>query len=231
MASRLREYSVEMRTDRMLVRKGAEANLYLEKWHGLEVIEKKRLPKRYRVAKLDSKIRQFRTVREARLIHDAKSAGVPTPTIYSVDLGNATIIMEHIRGARVKEALDSLDHNARKAICYRIGRLIGRLHNAGIIHGDLTTSNIIVSNSRIVLLDFGLGEHSENLEERGVDLLLMKRAFQSAHYKYSKECFGALLEGYAEEAGSEASKEVVRRLRDVERRGRYVSRKVAPEGV
>jgi len=220
-----------MRTDKMLVRKGAEANLYLEKWHGLEVIEKKRLSKRYRVAKLDSRIRQFRTVREARLIHDAKCAGVPTPTIYSVDLDNATIVMEHIRGARVKEALDSLNHDGRKTLCHRIGRLIGRLHNAGIIHGDLTTSNIIISNNRIVFLDFGLGEHSENLEERGVDLLLMKRAFQSAHYKYSKECFGALLEGYAKEVGSEASKEVVRRLRDVERRGRYVSRKVAPEGV
>jgi Kae1-associated kinase Bud32 len=105
--------------------------------------------------------------------------------------------------------------------------MIGRLHNAGIIHGDLTTSNIIVSKKRIVFIDFGLGERSESLEERAVDLLLVKRAFHSAHYKYSKECLASLFKGYEKIMGHEISINVQKRLRDVERRGRYVSRKIA----
>jgi len=109
--------------------------------------------------------------------------------------------------------------------------LIGRLHNRGIIHGDLTTSNMILtSNGKVFFVDFGLGEQSEELEIRGVDLHLMKRALQSTHYKYAKECFDAVMEGYAETVGKEPAKNVLEKIQEIERRGRYVAERKEGEG-
>jgi len=91
-----------------LIRKGAEANLYLANWHGKEVIIKKRIQKKYRIKALDEKIRLYRTVHEAQIMHEAKKAGVATPTIFFIDDFEKTIIMEYIKGDRVKELLDFL---------------------------------------------------------------------------------------------------------------------------
>jgi TP53 regulating kinase-like protein len=101
--------------------------------------------------------------------------------------------------------------------------LIGRLHNNGIIHGDLTTSNMILTPfGKIYLVDFGLGEYSNDLEIRGVDLHLMKRALQSTHYKFAKECFDSVTTGYVETVGREAASKVIGKIQEIERRGRYV---------
>ena len=205
-----------------LIRKGAEADLYLEDWYGLKIIRKVRKTKAYRLPSLDFEIRRGRTSHEAQIMHDAKLIGVPTPTIYLVDMGATTIFMEYIEGIRVKEALNDLSSSERESLCKVLGHLIGRLHRKGIIHGDLTTSNMIVSeNGKVSLIDFGLSEYSEELEKRGVDLLLMKRALQSTHYAYARECFNAVIDGYAREMGSEVAREVVERVEEIEKRGRY----------
>lgn len=208
----------------MLIKKGAEASLFLEKWHNRKVIMKRRLQKKYRVLELDEEIRSYRTIHEPQIIHKAKRAGVPTPTIFMVDIAEATIIMEFIRGKQVKQVLDDLSSEERHRLCLLIGRLIGRLHNRGIIHGDLTTSNMILTpNGRVVFVDFGLSEHSTELEARGVDLHLMKRAFQSTHYRHAKESFDTVMEGYAEALGTKAAGDVLRKTKDIEKRGRYIS--------
>ena len=208
----------------MIIKKGAEANLYLEEWHDRKVIMKRRLPKRYRIQELDEEIRSQRTIHEPHLIHKAKEAGVPTPTIFMVDVAEANIIMEYVDGKQVKQVLNDLPPEERLRLSRHIGGLIGRLHKRGIIHGDLTTSNMILtSHGKVVFVDFGLGERSKELETRGVDLHLMKRAFQSTHYKYAKECFEAVMEGYAEVVGEEEAKNVLEKIREIERRGRYVS--------
>ena len=208
-----------------LLKQGAEANLYLENWHGFKVILKKRLPKKYRIQELDSMIRKLRTIREVQLIHDAKLIGVSTPLLYSVDLEKKTIIMKHIEGLRVKEALNAPDFLEKEKLCFNVGNLIGKLHNAGIMHGDLTTSNMILSKDKIFLLDLGLGEHSTDLEDRGVDLLLIKRALQSEHCIFFKKGFNALIAGYQEVVGDKAAKEVTKRLKEIESRGRYMLRR------
>jgi TP53 regulating kinase-like protein len=155
-------------------------------------------------------------------MHEAKLAGVPTPTIYSVDVAATTIVMEYIEGTRIKETLNDLSSKKRDGLCRLLGRLVGRLHRKGIIHGDLTTSNMIVSKSgKIFFIDFGLAEYSEEVEKRGVDLLLMKRALQSTHYAYARECFDAAIKGYAKEMTDEATGEVVKRVKEIENRGRY----------
>jgi len=208
----------------LLVKKGAEASLYLAHWHGRKVMMKKRLPKKYRLLELDEQIKTYRTTHEPQLIHEAKKAGVSTPTIFLVDIKNATIIMEFIEGKQVKQLLSEVSKSERQCLCFRIGELIGRLHKCGIIHGDLTTSNMILnSEGKIFFVDFGLGEKSKELEARGVDLHLMKRALQSTHFRFAKECFDTVIEGYSKVLGSETAKNVLDKIKEIERRGRYIA--------
>jgi TP53 regulating kinase-like protein len=207
-----------------LIKKGAEASLFLEDWHDRRVIMKKRLPKKYRLSQLDEQIKAYRTVHEPQLIHRAKEAGVPTPTIFLVDTKNSTIIMECIEGKQVKQVLNSFETEKRLDLCRHIGESIGQLHIQGIIHGDLTTSNMILTPyEKVFFVDFGLGEYSRELEIRGVDLHLMKRAFQSTHFRFAEECFEAVMEGYAKTVGKETAKEVLEKIKEIERRGRYVA--------
>ena len=214
-----------LRDDSMvLIKKGAEASLYLEEWHSRKVIMKRRLPKKYRIPELDLMIRSQRTMHEPHLIHNAKEAGVPTPTIFMVDVAEANIIMEFVEGKQVKEVLDNVPAEERLSLCILIGQMIGRLHNHGIIHGDLTTSNMILTpHGKVVFVDFGLSERSIELEPKGVDLHLMKRTLHSTHYKHAKESYKAVMEGYAESVGTEETKKVIAKIREIEKRGRYVA--------
>jgi len=208
----------------LLVKKGAEASLYLADWHGRKVMMKKRLPKKYRLSELDEQIKTYRTIHEPQLIHQAKKTGVPTPAIFLVDVKNATIIMKFIEGNQVKQLLSEVSTSERQHLCFKIGELIGRLHKNGIIHGDLTTSNMILnSEGKIFFVDFGLGEKSKELEARGVDLHLMKRALQSTHFRFAKECFDTVIEGYSKVLGSETAKNVLDKIRQIEKRGRYIA--------
>ncbi|MGQ9720846.1 MAG: KEOPS complex kinase/ATPase Bud32 [Candidatus Jordarchaeum sp.] len=203
----------------MLYRKGAEAYLYLEEWYDRKVIIKRRVSKAYRVQELDEKLRKERTVKEAKLLSDARKAGVPTPMIYFIDMDNTTIIMDFIQGPQVKTAIQTMKEQEKKSIFRNIGSLIGRLHNAGIIHGDLTTSNMILQDSNIYFVDFGLGDYSVAVEDQGVDLHLMNRALQSTHYAYAEKGFKVVLEGYQKTMYK--SDEVVERMYAIEKRGRY----------
>lgn len=214
----------------VLIKKGAEANLYLTNWHGRTVILKKRLPKKYRQAALDNQIRTYRTIHEPQLMHEAKKAGVPTPIIFLVDVKSATIIMEYIDGKQIKQLLSEVSETERRQLCLRIGRLVGKLHGSGVIHGDLTTSNMILtSNDKIFFVDFGLGDKTEELEARGVDLHLMKRALQSTHFRFATECFDSVIKGYADVLGVETSKSVLDKIREIEKRGRYVAERKEKE--
>jgi len=213
----------EMKTS-VLIKKGAEASLYLAKWHGRKVVMKKRLPKKYRLSRLDEQIRTYRTAHEPRLMHEAKKAGVPTPIIFLVDMKKATIIMEFVDGKQVKQLLDEVSESQRRQLCLKIGELIGRLHKHGIIHGDLTTSNMILdTDGKIFFVDFGLGEKTSELEARGVDLHLMRRALESTHFRFAEECFNAVIEGYSKVLGDNVTKKVLDKIGEIERRGRYIA--------
>jgi TP53 regulating kinase-like protein len=207
-----------------LVAKGAEADLWLDPdWNGVRALLKRRGEKKYRNPALDREIRRSRTIREASIIHRAKEAGVPTPVIYQVDLESATIVMEFVDGDRVRDIVDSLEENERRSLFRLIGVMAGRLHGAGIVHGDLTTSNIIRTPDRIVFIDFGLSEVSRETEKRGVDLNLMQRMLTSTHFRHTGELFAAFQEGYRSALGAEAG-EALERMEEIARRGRYVER-------
>jgi TP53 regulating kinase-like protein len=207
-----------------LLKKGAEASLFLAIWHGRKVIVKARFPKKYRPAELDAKIRCYRTTHEPQLMHEAKRAGVPTPTIFRVDMKDAAITMEFVEGKQVKQVLAGVSKKERLELCTKIGELIGKMHKHGVIHGDLTTSNMILSGEgKIFLVDFGLGEKNNELEARGVDLHLMKRALQSTHYQFAEECFKSVMAGYSGVVGVGEAEKVFEKIREIERRGRYVA--------
>jgi TP53 regulating kinase and related kinases len=211
-------------TERTLLKKGAEASLFLADWHGRRVVFKTRLPKKYRPEKLDVTIRTYRTVHEPQLMNEAKKAGVPTPTIFLVDVKNATIVMEHVNGKQVKQLLGTFSTKEREDVCVMVGDLIGKLHRHGVIHGDLTTSNMILNtDKKIFFVDFGLGEKNGEVEAKGVDLHLMKRALQSTHYQFAEECFDAVTKGYTSVLGEDKAKDVLAKVKEIERRGRYVT--------
>jgi len=212
-----------------LIKKGAEANIYLENFSKVlhtasegKVIVKHRIKKGYRVPELDEQLRSSRTALEAKLFADAKLAGVPTPIVYEVDRVGMRIVMEFIDGRQVKLVLDKLRPSARHKLCELIGRQVARLHRAGIVHGDLTTSNMILTHDgKVYFVDFGLGEYNPSLEAKGVDLHLLKRALQSIHFKVTEEAYRAVIAGYAREFG-EGAREVIKRVEEIEKRGRYI---------
>jgi TP53 regulating kinase-like protein len=206
-----------------LLKKGAEASLFLAEWHGRKAIIKVRIPKKYRPTALDEQIRSYRTVHEPQLMHEAKAAGVATPLIYIVNVPDSTIIMEYIEGQQVKQVLNKISKVDRHSVCVKIGESAARLHSYGLIHGDLTTSNMIQTlDGKMYFVDFGLGEKNIEIEAKGVDLHLLKRALQSTHYQFWEECFKSVLCGYTSVCGVKLAEKVYEKIREIERRGRYV---------
>ena len=180
-----------------VIYRGAEAEIILSSYLGRDVIKKRRISKGYRLKELDFRLRSLRTKEEARLISEARKAGIPVPIIYDVDIMDCTITMEFIKGKRVKELLREIPKSERRKVCFKIGENIARLHSKGIIHGDLTTSNMISSGEKIYFIDFGLGGFSKETEDRGVDLHLLLEAFRSAHSE-DEDLFYYVLDGYRE---------------------------------
>jgi TP53 regulating kinase-like protein len=185
---------------------------------GREVILKSRVPKGYRHPELDSSLRIARTKNEARLIQEARRLGVPTPIIYDIDTIDATLVMQEIKGPRVKDLLDGSGPEHRALVCEEVGRSVGLLHKGGIAHGDLTTSNMIWSEGRAWFIDFSLGSKKAELEELGVDLHLLREAFQSAH-SHILDSYDLIIRSYRDTFPKSA--EVLRKVKEIEDRGRY----------
>lgn len=207
-----------------VIAKGAEADLILDPdWNGRKALLKRRGVKKYRHPQIDKEIRRYRTLHEADLIHRAKEAGVPTPLIYQLDPEGATIVMEFIEGTKVRDAVPTLSINENRHLFRLIGEESGRLHAAALIHGDLTTSNMIKDGDRVVFIDFGLGEISKEVEKRGVDFNLMVRMLASTHYTIMEPLLESFKEGYRTTMGPEAE-EVFQRADEIRRRGRYIDK-------
>lgn len=218
-----------------IIQQGAEA-VIIKKGN---IIIKRRITKSYRFPLLDEKIRKQRTKKESNLLKKAYNL-IPTPKIIKVDektkpqdLLNLTnldgaqepkdkkrflteIEMEFIKGKKLSDSLNSFKNKLK--ISKKIGKQIAKLHDNDIIHGDLTTSNIILSKNALYFIDFGLGFISNKFEDKAVDLHLIKQALEAKHYEISKECFKEIIEGYS---SSKNSSLALTRLKKVEARGRY----------
>lgn len=199
-------------------RVGAEARLDSAVWMGREVVHKQRVVKSYRHPDLDRALQSFRIKNEVRLMFEARRAGIAVPVIYSIDIPENRIVMEEVKGMRVKDALEALPRDRAEQVCRKIGEIAARLHANDIVHGDLTTSNMLLEGERIVLIDFSLGTKTSELEDKGVDMHLLEEAFHSAHYRRS-ELYEAVKDSYVKTYPGGA--EVLRKVREIEKRGRY----------
>src|SRR5919199_1183821 len=206
-------YIILLNRKNVLIKRGAEADIYLINWYGRKAISKIRVSKYYRHEFLDNEIRMQRTIHEATMLSAAKKTGIVSPFVYFVDPLNAEIIMEFIEGTNVKDVVTS-------KLSSEIGVYAALLHDNNIIHGDLTTSNFILSK-KLVLADFGLSYYSSRLEDKAVDIRLIKQAFSSAHKLICEDAYKCFINGYAQIAGKAKTEKVLEKVTEIEKRGRY----------
>ena len=204
--------------------RGAESKLFFKKWFTFPALHKVRFPKSYRIKELDFQFRKSRTIHEAKLLAKAKEVGVRTPIIYEIDITNTTLVLEYIDGEILKTLLTKISKKEIQEICEQLGKDVGKLHNAGIIHGDLTTSNIIKSpkEKQLTFIDFGLGYISNRLEDFGIDLFLLERAFRNTHSTIFVDAWKIVIKGYKKI--STHSKNIENKLLEISTRGRYSER-------
>jgi len=194
-----------------IVAQGAEAVLIRKG----DLMLKRRVVKGYRLKELDDKLRKTRTRKEAKLLEKAARL-INVPKMIKVNDKEMEIDMEFIEGKKLSENLDEMKN--WKEVCLEIGKSIAILHDAGIIHGDLTTSNMIWSEGKLYFIDFGLGYENGRTEDKAVDLHLIKQALEAKHFLHFKEFFEMVRKGYEM---SENYKETMSRFEKVEKRGRY----------
>ncbi len=205
-----------------IIARGAEAVLYMEKMDGQEALVKERIKKSYRLPEIDSELRLQRTRREARLLSEARRCGVVTPKVFSVDEKGCKIIMEFIAGKRLKELFNEASEKEAADIAKKTGGQIALLHSGGIVHGDLTTSNMFLSEWKIYFIDFGLGEVSQRIEDFATDLSVLKEAIKSTHFRRLDVLWKSIEKGY--KSANPNAESVFRRMKAIEKRGRYSKR-------
>ena len=197
-----------------ILHQGAEAILYLDKSN----LIKERIKKSYRHPTIDLNKRKYPTRREYKLLKKAREAGLNVPEPIDFDENEMKVVMEYIKGDVLKETLDNYQEEKRKEVTKLIGQQVALMYDNNIIHGDLTTSNMILKNNKVFLIDFGLGSISLRSEDKAVDIHLLKQALESKHYKHYEELYNSFLQGYKK---SRNFKETLARLEKVEARGRY----------
>jgi len=207
-----------------ILAKGAESDIYSSYWMDEETISKVRNGKNYRIKEIDEKIRKARTKKEAKLLTDVKKSGVRSPILYDIDLLNKSIVMEKIIGPLFKDFIETLDDNEKESLSIAIGENIGRMHKSDIIHGDITSSNIIINDkNEIVFIDFGLGKYSNLIEDKCVDLIVLKKSLQSVDFKVANEIFDHVLNGYISSYDHDDvdKNKIIEKISEIQSRGRY----------
>ncbi|MDH5401459.1 MAG: KEOPS complex kinase/ATPase Bud32 [Candidatus Heimdallarchaeota archaeon] len=200
-----------------LISRGAEAEVLFGQFFNKEVVIKQRIPKAYRIKQIDDLLRKERCIKEVKLLQSARQIGLNVPFVYDIDKENWSIIMEKIDGYPIKlfEDLNKVDYKI-------IGNYIANLHNENLIHGDLTTSNILIDKTNTIwFIDFGLGFNSTSIEDKAVDILVLKHILESSHPTIYQKAWKQFLGGYAEHFQNFNS--IEKRIEVVEQRVRYRS--------
>ena len=240
----MKENSI-IKMQQKLIATGAESQIFLQE----NLVAKRRIKKSYRIAEIDEKLRKLRTRSEGKIM-DKLSGIINIPKIIKVDEKSKEIIMEFIDGKKLSDYLDTFSLNQQEEICREIGKETGEIHDLNIIHGDLTTSNMILaenptnkclnnkkignnncpdtqksfvinnkdnSNAKIFFIDFGLSFHSSRIEDKAVDLHLLRQALESRHFKHWNILFNKVIEAY----NPQDKEKILKQLEKVEKRGRY----------
>ncbi len=193
-----------------LLSEGAESRVFATSVFGKEAVVKLRHIKEYRIREIDGTLRKTRTKKEARAMYRAREACVRIPALLGV--GKFSIYMERVEGILLKDV-------KKQRVDYEdIGRMLARMHNADVVHGDFTPANIIINKSGAWIIDFGLADISDSIEDKAIDLLLMKRSLDRKRY-------ATLESAYSKELKN--AKAILARLAEIEKRGRYQVRTLA----
>ncbi len=198
------------------IKRGAEAVIYEGDLRGLKVIVKRRVSKPYRHPELDRKMNEERTAKEARMMYLALKAGVNVPAVLFVLPPEYTIIMEYVEGTLLKDY-----RGLNRGMGVVIGEAVGKLHSSGVVHGDLTTANMILSpDNELFLIDFGLARKSDDVEDQATDVHLFMRALESVHPHVKEEVMQGFVEGYSRHVSY--YRDVLEKVKEIRMRGRYV---------
>ncbi|XP_004586141.2 Na(+)/dicarboxylate cotransporter 3 isoform X4 [Ochotona princeps] len=210
-----------------LVKQGAEARVFRGRFQGRAAVVKQRFPKGYRHPALEARLGRRRTVQEARALLRCRRAGISAPVVFFVDYASNILYMEEIEGSVTVRDYIQATMDAEKApeslsaLARTMGQVLARMHDQDLIHGDLTTSNMLLKppaeQLHIVLIDFGLSFVSGLPEDKGVDLYVLEKAFLSTHPN-TEAVFNAFLKSYS--ASSRKAGPVLRKLDEVRLRGR-----------
>jgi len=191
-----------------LIAQGAEAKIFKKK----DSILKDRIKKSYRLPQIDIKLRKSRTRSEAKILRKA-SGIINVPKVIRVDDKKMNLEIEHIEGVKVRDLFDRNDEKLKRKVCRELGKTVKKMHQNDIIHGDLTTSNMIW-NDKLYLIDFGLGKISIRVEDMAVDIHLLKECFRSKHHVHWQTYWNEFKKSYNQE-------KVFNQLERVEARARY----------
>jgi len=199
-----------------LIYKGAEAELYKTQYLNLPAVEKVRIQKKYKIKEIDEKIRTTRTKTEVYNILRSEKF-IDVPKIYDVDIEKSAITMQFIDGKKLKDYFQKANAPEIKKLTKKIALSVSKLHKNNIIHGDLTTSNMILKDDKIFFIDFGLAQYTRKIEDKAVDLSVFKKMILSTHYDNFDLIWDTFTKTYTE-------KDVLQHLKTVEKRGRYIAK-------
>ncbi|MBS3125307.1 Kae1-associated serine/threonine protein kinase [Candidatus Woesearchaeota archaeon] len=191
----------------MIIAQGAEAIIS----RNGSIVSKVRPVKKYRLPEIDSVLRKQRTRREATILSKVNVLGISAPKLISFSDKTMTVELEFLSGKKVRDVFTPL-------LAREIGMIVGQLHSNDIIHGDLTTSNFILHDGKVHVIDFGLSLVSSKTEDKAVDLHLLSQALESKHHEIHALCWKEVIIGYKET--NKDWKLVLERLVTVESRGR-----------
>ena len=219
---------------------GAEATIEIV---GDRVVKRRR-PKAYRHPELDARLRRERIVQEARLTSAARREGVPTPVVHDVDTHEATLTLERVGECDLRELVESGKDHATAATARSerevrtVADHLAALHATGFVHGDPTTRNVRVggtstaavgdgvgsggdemeeaANGLTYLIDFGLGYHTDSVEDYAMDCHVFERSLDG-----TAAAPDPLRTAFEERYGEVGERDVLDRRREIEGRGRY----------
>ena len=209
-----------------LIQQGAEAKIFLDE----DVVSKQRIVKGYRHPQLDTLIRTRRTKSEGKILFKALNFGIQVPKVLNANQKGEPrdkfdLKIEYIDGDKLSETLNSYSEKKQFETMKKLGEQVAKLHENNIIHGDLTTSNTILRDGKVFIIDFGLGFISAKIEDKAVDLHLIKQALEAKHFRSPDHLRGqnheALFNEFKKSYKWKGSKAIIERLKVVEKRGRY----------
>jgi TP53 regulating kinase-like protein len=206
---------------KQLLTLGAESAIYIVEYWGKTLALKWRPIKPYLHNEIDKLLRTSRTSRECKMLTFVRTLGVPTPAVHFVDISHHIIVMDFIEGQQLKQLVGVSSKKRITSLCYEFGKLLGIMHLSDVVHGDPTTSNVVVdTQSKMWLVDFGLAEKNATIEMKGVDLHLLRHTYETTHWDLQETMLESTMDGYIEISG-DAAEPVLARADEIRERGRY----------